>query len=383
MDAHKDWKAAEASREAVSDNLENETLPPYQENTPTPSTLLEGASMPSTLSEGSSAALGPTISSPFNFPSTDLPPYSPTAYHQRPIAVPQRWPDPAASFLTAYSTSLLNYGITAQTFHSFLDTLSAFLTAKVSKRAISHAGDIATSLGRVPQGVGKDFVAHAKETGRNIATSAKRGSPVGVVGGVIGGAVGLTVGTAFKAVGSLFQLPGTAIVAAANPKTPRGRVEAYVAAANRDWFRSRGLYARLLDTVELTGLLGVDAGEFLDVAGTESASADGKLRALRRWIDDLEVRDNGSSLAEASTSGTPHPSATASTLAGSNDSKSAVYETAENYNSALGKRPISAQDAASPPCTLRLGSQTLWLVLFPIENQETEAEKGKSGKQKK
>jgi hypothetical protein len=367
-------KADEASQEAVFEDTDNEVLPAYQEHAPTLDTQ----------PEGSSSALGPTVSSPFNFPSTDLPPYSPTVLDQRPIAIPQRWPNPAAPFLSAYPTSLLNYGITAESFSAFLDTMSAFLTARVSKRAISHAGDIATELGRVPQRLGKDVMAQAKSTGKNIATNAKQLNPGGLVSGIIGGAIGLTVGTTFRVIGSVLQLPGTAIATAANPQTPRGRAELYAAAANRDWFHPRGLDARLLNTVELTGLIGVPVEQFLNAAETQSESAKEKLGALRKWIDDLEVQ-NSEDLSKLSTSESQPAPTMNSTLAEpkqSIDIHSAVSEVAEGSRSAPGKRPVSAQSAALPAGALQLGKQTLWLVLFPVKSEDTAAEKSKSEKRR-
>jgi hypothetical protein len=367
-------KAAEASREAVTDDADNEALPPYQENAP----------VQATQPESSSTASGPTVSSPFNFPSTDLPPYSPTASRQRTIAIPQRWPDPAAPLLSAYSPSLLNYGITAQSWCSFLDTMSAFLTATVSKRAISHAGDIAAELGRVPQRLGKEVMATAKEAGRNIATNAKQLNPMGVVGGIVGGTIGLTVGTTFKAIGSVFQLPGTAIATAANPQTPHGRAELYATAANRDWFHSRGCHARLLTTTELVGLIGVSVEQFLSAAETRPGSAAEQLKALRPWISDLEVPEGGD-LSKPSTSELQHSSPATPTLAEPKkaiDTKSTSLEAAESSTSALGKKPVSAQSAALPAGALRLGPQTLWLVLLQARMEDIEGNKGKSGKQK-
>lgn len=311
MDPPNNRKAVEAGRENTANNAKDEPLPAYEvegaaiistlpevSTSATPSALPHSHSVatPSTLPESYSPAIGPSVSFPFNFPTTDLVPYSDSTSKssQRPIAIPQRWPEPSAPFLAAYAPVLLNYGIPAETFHSFLDTLSAFLTAKVSKRAISHASDIAASVGRVPKQLGKDIVAKAKDTGRGIASSAKSGNPMGVVGGLIGGTLGMTVSVALRSVGSIFALPTAAAIATANPKTPRGRAELYIATANRDWFGPRGLNARLLDTIELTNLLGIAAAGFLIAAGpaVSTGNTDEKLKALRRWIADLEVRDS-------------------------------------------------------------------------------------------
>ena len=369
MDLQNNWKVAEAKREAVSENPENEILPAYEAEDSTPN-----ISPPS-----SSGTLGPTVSSPFNFPGTDLPPYTPSIANQRPIAIPQRWPDPSAPFLTAYAPSLLNYGIPANTFHSFLDTLSAFLTATVSKRAISHAGDIAASVGRVPKNLGKDLVAQAKDTGRGIASSAKQGNPFGVVGGVIGGTIGMTVGVAFRTIGSIFQLPAAAAIAAANPKTPRGRAELYLATANRDWFGPRGLNARLLDSVELANLLGIATAGFLIAAGpaVSAGNTGEKLMALRRWIDDLQVPESESLQGDGQKT-TDSPS-TFEDAKMAPDTRNPAPDPAESSLSA-GKRPVQEQAKSLPPGSLRLGPPTLWFVLLPVD---ISPETGKLGKQKR
>ncbi|TID22316.1 putative subunit of the rna polymerase ii mediator complex protein [Venturia nashicola] len=347
MEPQRNWKAVEAGRENTANKItasiaEDEQLPAYEaEDSATPSILPEVASaatqstlarshssathstlttshsaathstlttshstathstlttshspaVPSNLPENYIPAAGPSVSSPFNFPTADLATYCDPTPTQKPVAIPQRWPEPSAPFLTAYAPVLLNYGIPAKAFHSFLDTLSAFLTAKVSKRAISHASDIAASVGRVPKQLAKDLVAQAKDTGRGIATSAKKGNPIGVVGGLLNATLGMTIGVALRSVNSIVQLPAAAAMAAANPKTPRGRAELYIATANKDWFGPRGLNARLLDTVELTNLLGIEATEFLTAAGpaVSAGKSDEKLKALRGWIADVEV----------------------------------------------------------------------------------------------
>ncbi|KAF1812761.1 hypothetical protein P152DRAFT_385417, partial [Eremomyces bilateralis CBS 781.70] len=206
----------------------------------------------------------PTVSSPFTFPSTNLPlGNTPPPTGRRPIAIPQRYPDPASPFLAAYPPSLLRHGIPAMTWYSFVDTISAFLTARVGKRAISHAGDIAAGLGKVPQQFCKDTVNHAKPIVKDLGKHAKKGNILSVVGGAIGGAVRLTVGTATRLVGSVLSLPGNAITTAANPQTPRGRAEAYAAAANKDWLYSRGLQLSLMTTEELCNLVGVSVAQVL------------------------------------------------------------------------------------------------------------------------
>lgn len=197
----------------------DDELPTYENSTPGPSTLQHQSTNSSIISP-----IGPTITSPFNFPSTnELPP--PEYASSRPIAIPQQFPQATAPFLPAYASILLNHGVPASSWYNFIDTTSAFLTARVGKRAVSHAADIAASIGRVPKQLGKDVANHVKDTFRGIGQSAKRG-PFSLIGGVVGGTIGLTVGTTAKLVGSTMSLPGTAIAASASPKTPKERAEA-------------------------------------------------------------------------------------------------------------------------------------------------------------
>ncbi|KAG5913118.1 hypothetical protein E4U42_001447, partial [Claviceps africana] len=119
---------------------------------------------------GASRGGMPTLDSPFTFPTSDLPPLPPysvdakaeaeagpgpgpssSSSSEKPMAIPQLAPDSASPFLPAYPPGLLAHGITQQAWRSFLDTLSAFLTAKVSDRAVAHAGDLAKSLGEPPR----------------------------------------------------------------------------------------------------------------------------------------------------------------------------------------------------------------------------------------
>ncbi|RYC64841.1 hypothetical protein CHU98_g1386, partial [Xylaria longipes] len=126
----------------------------------------------------------PTVESPFNFP----PAYTPSASTSGSaeavtpsgatsssssssipsagvlLAVPQVAPQPTSPFLSAYSTAvLLRRGISNETFISFLSTLSAFLSATVSERALAHAGDVGRSLNDIPKKFSKDTLAHVKD----------------------------------------------------------------------------------------------------------------------------------------------------------------------------------------------------------------------------
>ncbi|CAM1507647.1 Fc.00g072880.m01.CDS01 [Cosmosporella sp. VM-42] len=288
---------------AVSDE---EALPPYETvdasgsvpvNDPPTSTFPpEPAPLPAKHSESNEKRQGPTSESPFNFPSNVPPPgYSAgsSSSSRQPIAVPQSDPNPTSRFICAYPSVLLRNGITQQTWRSFLETLSAFLTAKVSDRAISHAGDIAKKLSQGPENLVKDVYSHTKDVGRNIGNNAKRGNVLGAAMGVVGGAISIPLSAAFGTVRTVVGLPGSTVTAVAKkPKTPRERAAAYLAVANRDWFESRGLHARLLDTQELCESVGVSSENVLETArASKDETAEGQLLGLHGYVANLEFWD--------------------------------------------------------------------------------------------
>ncbi|KAI0847093.1 hypothetical protein F5Y00DRAFT_242322 [Daldinia vernicosa] len=262
---------------------QDEELPAYEEFSG-PSTFTE---IPET---------GPTAASPFNFPpDSDLPPYSALAANtsdKRPIAIPQIKPDPTSPFLEASSPSLLRHGITQETWLGFIRTLSGFLAATVSQKAISHAGDMAQYVGDVPKRFGKDTMAHIKASGQTIKDTAKSGNVVGAAVHVVGATIRIPVATALRAVGAAVTLPFAAINAASRePKTPKERAIAYTAAANIKWLHWRGLDAHLLDTAELGQVLGLSVDELLQTSrGGKDESAEGQLAALGGHIAELDVR---------------------------------------------------------------------------------------------
>ncbi|KAI1392674.1 uncharacterized protein F4822DRAFT_137519 [Hypoxylon trugodes] len=239
---------------------------------------------------------GPSLASPFNFPSdSNLPSYtaSPTTTEQqRPIAIPQLKPDFTSPFLDAYTQILLRHGVTEDTWVAFLRTLSGFLAATVSEKAISHAAEIGQHIGDVPKRFGKETLAHIKHTGHNISDSAKKGNYIGAATRVVGGAIALPVATAIRAAGAVVSLPFAAIGAVTkDPKTPRERAVAYAAAANVKWLHSRGLEAHLLDTAELGHNLGLPLNELLQLGrANKDADAAGKLALLGTHIAELKVR---------------------------------------------------------------------------------------------
>lgn len=287
----------------------------------------------------------PTASAPFNFPTTDLPSYETAVDFQKPLAIPQCSPTPDAPFVSAYPTDLLSYGIPAESWYSFVDTLSAFLSAKVSQQAVHHAADVAQSI----HNYHKQYVTHVKQSFRNMGKSAKQFNPFGVVGG----ALGLTFGTVGHAVGSVFNAPLSLIQ---KPKTPRERATVYVTTANKDWFHRRGLHALLLDTSELATVLGASTQQVLGAArARQTADAVEQLTSLRQWIGDVQTRagpvktDNGD---RSASSLQPEASSSRLTPVSSRQSK--------------GKSSIISEW----PSQLQLGAQTLWLVVTQEKNVE-------------
>lgn len=262
---------------------------------------------PSTAVPGSSSPLplGPTADSPFDFPSQSLPPYSasvsasasgPSSSSQLPIAIPQATPKPDSIFLPAYAPALLAHGITVRSWTSFLDTVSAFLAAKVSDRAISHAADVGRSIGDAPKSYFKGVASHAKEVGKRIGKNAKSGNVVGAAFGVIGGSISIPLSAALGAVRTTAMLPGSTVMAVAKkPQTPRERATAYVAVANKDWFHGRGLNAILLDTLELSQLLGASVIALAEAGDGKNTSVD-QLGSLQGHIAKLDVLDESATL---------------------------------------------------------------------------------------
>lgn len=288
---------------------ETEDLPSYAEASAASFATAESSASASTAAPGQSSGqhqhqhhhqpVGPTVASPFDFPSQEESPplyseHKRTSIH-KPIAIPQAQPTPTSAFLPAYAPSLLTYGIPASSWSSFLETMSAFLQAKVSDRALAHAADIGRDLGSVPKSFGKSVASHAKSIGHNISDSAKRGDFAGAARGIIGGTISLPVATAFGAVGATLRLPGSVVSAATKkPHTPRERAEAYIAVANKDWFLPRGLDARLLDTAQLGELVGAGGGGAGEGGSSSSGGGSGRgerlVEVARSAKDSVAVR---------------------------------------------------------------------------------------------
>lgn len=225
------------------------------------------------------------------------------------LAIPQQTPHPTSPFLAAYNTPiLLRRGIPPETFHSFLSTLSAFLSATVSERALAHAADISRGLSAAPKRVSRDTLAHVKGVSRSVGAHAKKGNLVAAGLGALAGVVSVPVAAALRIVdATVHQLPVAAVGGLSKkPLTPHERAAAYVAVARDDWLRARGLAALLCTTADLVALgarlrsntskdnngrdggvvegeaVNAAAGHLVDVANrTAGAGAEGQLRALQ------------------------------------------------------------------------------------------------------
>ncbi|QPG93552.1 hypothetical protein C2857_000700 [Epichloe festucae Fl1] len=238
---------------------------------------------------GSSGAI-PTVDSPFNFPAGRLPPPSPRARQQQQQQQQQQHPSYPPN-----PPSLLAHGITEQAWRSFLDTVSAFLTAKVSDRVIAHAADVAKSLGEPHVNYGKSLANHAKTVGRQIARDARRLNLWRVAANVIGGAVSIPVHAALGAVHAISAIPSTALAAVSKtPKTPLQRAATYSAVASKDWLNARGLHAVLLDTRQLAEVVRVPPDTLLDIAaeGGRTGGAAGTMGALEGHLEKLSVSED-------------------------------------------------------------------------------------------
>lgn len=262
-----------------------------------PSPAYQAEAGPSSANEPSSDKI-PTAENPFNFPSASpLPSYSEaSSAKEPPIAIPQESPTQTSPFLKAYAPSLLGHGITKEAWGSFLDTISAFMTAKVGERAINHAGDVAKNIGQQPVNYVKNVQNHAKSVGKNIAANTKRGNILGAAVGVVGGAISIPLGAVFGAVGTVVSLPARTIAAATRkPKTAAERAVAYVVVANHDWLNKRGLHASLVNTEQLSEVVGVSVKALLEASseGDKSAGPLGPLSALSDHIAHLEVNGPG------------------------------------------------------------------------------------------
>ncbi|KAI1757277.1 hypothetical protein F4782DRAFT_221949 [Xylaria castorea] len=202
------------------------------------------------------------------------------------VAIPQIAPQPTSPFLSAYSTAvLLRKGISSETFTSFLSTLSAFLSATVSERALAHAGDVGRNINNIPKKFSKDTMAHVKGVGQQIGESAKKGNFIAAGIGAIAGTVTIPVAAALRIVdATVYQLPAAVGGGLSKkPLSPRERAGAYVAVAQKDWFGARGLTARLCSTAELLLLLDARYRGSGSASGNEAAAKELVNLVHRTW----------------------------------------------------------------------------------------------------
>ncbi|KAH6662436.1 hypothetical protein F5X68DRAFT_218573 [Plectosphaerella plurivora] len=277
-----------------------DALPAYEPVSP-----VSSHSHPSTSSAAASAATnittpgvpgpqGPSVDHPFDFPSSaPLPPYTPRLNDgSRPtIAIPQVKSDVPSPFLQAYPPTLQSFGITPETWLAFLETLSAFLMAKVSDRALAHVADIGRHVGAGPKSRAMHVANHVKHVGKNIGSNAKRGNVIGAVMGAVGGIISIPVSAAVQTVDAIISVPFNAASAAVKtPKTPRERADGYLAVANKDWFGARGIRAQIVDSKELADLVKTPVVSLLSSdAARKATTAEEQLRTLEGRIADLEV----------------------------------------------------------------------------------------------
>ncbi|KAI0101651.1 hypothetical protein GGR51DRAFT_326056 [Nemania sp. FL0031] len=196
--------------------------------------------------------------------SSSAPAFSSSSSPHILLAIPQLAAQPTSPFLSAYNTGiLLRRGIPPEAFTSFLNTLSAFLTATVSDRALAHAADVGRGVKDIPKKFSKDTLAHAKSVGRHIGESAKQGRFIAAGIGAIAGTVSIPVSAALRIVdATVHQLPAAVGGGLSKkPLTPRERADAYVSVAQRDLFAPRGLVVRLCNTAELVLLNAEFRGE--------------------------------------------------------------------------------------------------------------------------
>ncbi|KOS19188.1 hypothetical protein ESCO_000482 [Escovopsis weberi] len=234
----------------------------------------------------------PSIASPFTFPPADT--KHPLVIPGEPsglIAFPQVRPGPHP-VLSAYSPVLLRHGITQRTWTSFLDTISAFLAARVPKRFVSHAADMARDITAGPIQSGRNLAAHARDVGNDISASAGRGSFFGVVGNVLEAAIFLPIAVTFGVIGAALSLPGSAIAAAfRRPKTPFERASNYVTVANQHWLHQRKLHAQLMDTSQLARAIHASPEELLKSAVVFTGSpSSGQLDTLHPRLEAIDCR---------------------------------------------------------------------------------------------
>ncbi|KAJ1327723.1 hypothetical protein MN608_07054 [Microdochium nivale] len=328
------------------------------------------------------AAAGPTTAEPFNFPSdATLPPYSPAdagvgfdasstsaRAQYLPVLIPQVRPKSDSPFLTAYSQDLLRYGIPKETWLSFVDTLSAFLTANISEKALSHAADIGRQIGDVPTDFGRSVADTAMHVGRGIKQSAMKGNIFDMAASMVGGAIGLTVGLPLKLAASATSLPAKAAMAVMTPpQAPRARASAYALVANGEWFGQRGLKAQIMDSQQVSELLAISMEDLLLDTKAARKVAEKKAAAKQQTVSIIDSKR-----------ATPAPIAKQplAHLQGSIADLEEPSEEDATLSRTMSTKSSKAKASTAKPASKHLeelGKGTLWLVVTQEKNKSVQA----------
>lgn len=286
--------ATKASQLATNPRAQEEDPPPlYSEvHRPTPEAPFNFPSSPSEEGEGGGEQEEATPSTTRQFFQSYA--EGDNKQHRRPIAIPQMNTKSSkeSPLIDAYPPVLLQHGIAPDSWRPFLRAMSAFLSASVSRQALSRAREVANHVARVPQQFGRDTLGHVTSEGRHVQDSARNGT---VVGAIIGGVIRLPIHTTLRAVRTaLVDLPHALVDAIRqDPQTPRERAEAYAVAANEKWLRGRGLRADLMDTKQLASAVDLSVDRLLALVRDVPATPDRQLKALNEYIGDLEVYSTG------------------------------------------------------------------------------------------
>lgn len=227
-------------------------------------------------------------------PSTPPPPFRraldfpSSTQSNKIIAVPQETPSRHSAFVQAWTPVLLSYGIPRQSFTSFLSTVSGILSATTSDAVVAHAGRLARStVVDIPASFGKDVTGHACASAKHFGHAVKSGNPFAMVGATLGGTVGLTLGVTGRLIGTVFSVPGALLQ---KPQSARQRAEAFLETANRKWFSSRGLCAKIMTADEIASLLGIDAERLMPHAeGVKAVEA--LMGGLGEYMEPVEFED--------------------------------------------------------------------------------------------
>jgi hypothetical protein len=112
--------------------------------------------------------------------------------------------------------------------------------------------------------------------------------------GAVTGAVSIPLSAALGIVRTIVTLPSSTISAVSQRKqTPRERATAYLAVANKDWFKPRSLFAKIMSTEELGQALGTPAATLIQCASTAGDSgARGQLESLQQYLAPLELKED-------------------------------------------------------------------------------------------